>query len=335
MPEPLDQLGRGLRDLRLSVIDRCNLRCTYCMPKEVYGQDFAFMPTGWLLSFDDIERVVTAFLELGVEKIRLTGGEPLLRPKLPELVRRLRALSSTLDIAMTTNGTRLATHAEALAAAGLNRLNISMDALDADVSEAMAGRRLDVERIEAGIRRTQSIGMPVKLNAVIKRGVNECQIVPLAAFARRHGLVLRYIEYMDVGNSNGWHREDVVSGAEVLARLRQHFPLVRSTHREGSEIAFLYRYEDSDSHVGFINSVSQPFCQGCNRARVSAEGKLYTCLFASEGIDLKPWLKQDDRALRDYLGETWRERRDRYSEERFGQKDAPTLPKREMWSLGG
>lgn len=333
---PMDIRGRGLKDLRLSVTDRCNLRCQYCMPRELFGPDFRFLPKSALMSFDEIERLVSAFLKLGVEKIRITGGEPLLRPKLSNLVSRLRALSANCDLALTTNGNRLARSAHELAEAGLNRVNVSIDAVDPEIAEKMAGRPVDFSAIRNGISAARDAGMGLKLNTVIKRGVNECQILPLVEFAREQNVTLRFIEYMDVGESNGWSKGDVVTGAEVQAEIQKHYTLEQNQPRLGSEIASVFKYSDTNAEVGFINSITHPFCGGCVRARVSAEGKLFTCLFASSGFDLRPWLKEEPNArdlLTGKLSKIWNGRKDRHSELR----ETRTMrgKRQEMWALGG
>jgi len=326
----VDRRGRPLRDLRLSVIDRCNLRCQYCLPAELFGDDFKFLPLEELLSFDELTAIARAFVALGVEKIRLTGGEPLLRPKLPALITRLRALDPALDLALTTNGHRLAKLAAPLRDAGLNRVNVSLDALDPRVAEAMAGRKVDPQRVIDAIAAAESVGLGVKLNAVIKRGVNNSEIIPLARLCRERGWTLRFIEYMDVGASNGWSPKDVVSGAEIRGLLE---PLEALAPRSPGDVARVYRYRDGTTEVGFIESISQPFCGGCTRARVSATGELFTCLFATKGQPLKRWLSSGE--LEASLARIWSHRTDRYSESRSGPRTAAQPPPEEMWRLGG
>lgn len=333
---PIDTLGRGLKDLRLSVIDRCNLRCQYCMPSELFGPDFRFLPESSLLSFDQIERLVSTFLELGVEKVRITGGEPLLRPQLHELIARIRSLSVDCDLALTTNGIRLAKSAHKLAEAGLNRVNVSLDAIAPEIAKNMAGRPVSFDLIRDGISAAHEAGLGLKLNAVIKRGVNECQILPLVEFARAQNISLRFIEYMDVGETNDWNKGDVVTGDEILAKIQQRYALEQDKPRQGSEIASVYKYRGTDCEIGFINSISQPFCGGCVRARISAEGKLYTCLFASQGYDLRPWLNNESNAgesITRNLAQIWGKRKDRYSEIRDNETKSGQRP--EMWALGG
>lgn len=335
---PRDRLGRWLRDLRLSVTDHCNLRCQYCLPAELFGPNFRFLPEAKLLSFDELELVADAFIRLGVQKIRLTGGEPLLRRNLAQLVRRLREIPGGVDIALTTNGLHLERQVEALALAGLGRINVSMDALDPQVAACMAGREVDGATVIRGIHEALRLGLPVKVNTVLKRGVNDSEILPLARWCREHGLPLRFIEYMDVGSTNGWQPEDVVRGAETLAELRRHYDLEPVSADYPGEVARRYRYTDGAGEVGFINSVSAPFCGDCTRARVSADGTFYTCLFASKGCDLKPLLRGgplSPEELARWLAERWHTRRDRYSEERGLITKGIQARRPEMWTLGG
>lgn len=331
-----DRRGRMLRDLRLSVIDRCNLRCQYCLPAEVFGDDFRFRALDELLSFEQMARLVDAFVALGVEKIRLTGGEPLLRPGMPDFIALLRQAHTAVDLALTTNGLRLAPMAETLKAAGLDRVNISLDAIDPEVAGVMAGRNFAPQSILEAARIAQAAGLGVKLNTVIKRGVNESEILPLAEAARELGVTLRYIEFMDVGNSNGWRREDVVTGAEIREQLSVFGELEPVPASTIGEVARRYRYCDSGLEVGFIESVSAPFCGDCTRARVSATGELFTCLFAHCGIDLKPLLT-DEETLPPALARIWASRHDRYSELRAQMPHAgqPGQAPEEMWRLGG
>jgi len=322
-----DKRGRLLRDLRLSVIDRCNLRCQYCLPAERFGEDFRFRALRELLDFDALTAVARAFVALGVKKIRLTGGEPLLRPRLPELIARLRRLGAGIDLALTTNGGRLAAMAGELRAAGLDRVNVSLDALDPAVAAAMAGRAHSPAKVIDAVQAAEEAGLGVKLNAVVKRGVNDSEIQPLARLARERGWTLRFIEYMDVGASNGWRERDVVTGAEIRAQLD---PLEPLPPQSPGDVARRYRYADGSGEVGFIESISAPFCGGCTRARVSAVGELFTCLFAAHGQDLKPWLAAGELETR--LAQIWSRRTDRYSEER-GQR--PRATPEEMWHLGG
>ncbi|MBC7980182.1 MAG: GTP 3',8-cyclase MoaA [Armatimonadetes bacterium] len=328
-----DRLGRGLRDLRISVTDRCNFRCRYCMPVEVFGPGYAFMPQADLLSFEELVRVVRVLVPMGVEKVRLTGGEPLLRRGLADLVAMIAALEGVKDLAMTTNGVLLAHHAEELALAGMNRVTVSLDALNGDIFARMNGTGAKVERVIAGIMAAKNFGLAVKVNAVIQRGVNDGEIIPLAKWARETNVDLRFIEYMDVGETNGWELAEVLSGAEILHRLSSEFQLVSTQPAYRGEVAVNWRHSDSDNRIGIITSVSAPFCQDCQRLRVSADGKLFTCLFAENGHDIRPILRSDagDEILKQAIEGIWRVREDRYSELR----GKVALKKAEMSYLGG
>ena len=330
---PMDLLGRGLRDLRISVTDRCNFRCRYCMPVEVFGPGYAFMPKEELLSFEEIVTLTTALAPLGVGKIRLTGGEPLLRRGLDDLIAMLAAVEGVKDIAITTNGILLAHHAEALALAGLSRVTVSLDALDPVIFAKMNGVGAKVERVLAGISSAQAFGLPVKVNAVIQRGVNEGEILPLARWARSVGVDLRYIEYMDVGETNGWKLDEVVSGDEILSILATEYPLVPRDPAYRGEVAAHWAHADGAGEVGLIRSVTKPFCRDCQRLRLSADGKVFTCLFAADGHDLRGILRSgaDPAVLRETVRSIWSTRADRYSEER-GKVERP---KAEMSYLGG
>jgi cyclic pyranopterin phosphate synthase len=332
MQQLVDRLGRGLRDLRISVTDRCNFRCRYCMPAEVFGPGYAFLPKDELLSFEEIERLVRMVAPLGISKIRLTGGEPLLRRGIEDLVAMLASIQGIDDIAMTTNGILLGHHAEALALAGLNRVTVSLDAMDPEIFAKMNGTGAKVERVLAGIEAAKVFGLPVKVNAVIQRGVNESEILPLARWAKTAGVDLRFIEYMDVGETNGWMMDQVVSGDEILKILEGEFPLVPRDAAYRGEVAVHWRHEDG-REIGLIRSVTKPFCRDCQRMRISADGKMFTCLFAAEGFDLKGLLRggADERLVRETVGGIWGTREDRYSEER-GQV---AKPKAEMSYLGG
>ena len=331
---PVDTLGRPVRDLRISVTDRCNFRCTYCMPKTVFGQDYRFMDRKELLTFEELERVVRIFAELGVEKIRLTGGEPLLRKELETLVGRLDAIDG-LDLTLTTNASLLARKAEALRAAGLDRVNVSLDSLDDATFRAMNDVDFPVTRVLEGIDAAAAVGLPVKVNAVVKRRVNDGGIVEMARHFRGTGHSLRFIEYMDVGATNGWRLDDVVPAAEIVERIGAVFPLEPVDAAYRGEVAQRFRYRDAAGEVGVIASVTQPFCGDCTRARISAEGKLYTCLFAVRGTDLRALLRggASDDDLRDAIAGVWARRSDRYSELRTEQTS--TLPRIEMSYIGG
>jgi cyclic pyranopterin phosphate synthase len=328
-----DLLGRGLRDLRISVTDRCNFRCRYCMPVEVFGPGYAFMEREELLTFEEIVSLVRSLVPLGIGKIRLTGGEPLLRRGLEDLVAMLAAVDGVKDIAITTNGVLLAHHAEALALAGLSRATVSLDALDPVIFAKMNGVGAKVERVLAGISSAQAFGLPVKVNAVIQRGVNEGEILPLARWAKSTGVDLRYIEYMDVGETNGWKLDEVVSGDEILSILASEFPLVPRDPAYRGEVAAHWSHGDGAGEIGLIRSVTKPFCRDCQRLRLSADGKIFTCLFAAEGHDLRGILRSgmDPAVLAETVRSIWQVRADRYSEER-GQIGRP---KAEMSYLGG
>jgi cyclic pyranopterin phosphate synthase len=330
-----DTLNRPLRDLRISVTDRCNFRCVYCMPKEVFGRDYQFMQRSELLSFEEIERLARIFAELGVQKIRITGGEPLLRRDLEHLIARLANVDG-LDLTLTTNGALLPQKAGALAAAGLRRITVSLDSLDDGVFSAMNDVDFPVQRVLEGIEAAAAAGLPVKVNAVVKRGLNEAEIVPLARHFRHTGHVLRFIEYMDVGATNGWRLDDVVPAAEILATIDSEYPLepVESDYR--GEVARRYRYADGAGEIGVIASVTKPFCGDCTRARISAEGRLYTCLFAIRGHDLRALVRSgvSDDEIRETLGSIWNSRSDRYSELR-SERTAGLRPKVEMSYIGG
>jgi len=332
-PLPRDRHGRPLRDLRLSVIDACNFRCPYCMPADKvpasHGMDAAAR-----LSFDEIERLVRGFARLGVAKLRLTGGEPLLRRGLPDLVRRLAALPGIEDLALTTNGALLATQARALREAGLHRLTVSLDALDPAVFRALSGGRGDVGRVLHGLEAAADAGFPrPKLNCVVQRGVNDGEVEPLVAFARDRGHVLRFIEYMDVGTCNGWRRDRVVPSAELRDRIHARWPLRPLDPNYRGEVAARYAFADGGGEIGFVGSVTTPFCGDCHRARVSADGTLYTCLFAGQGTPLRPWLAHGEQAFVDRVAGLWEARGDRYSEQR-GR--AGTASRRvEMYLVGG
>ncbi|WP_161786946.1 GTP 3',8-cyclase MoaA [Noviluteimonas dokdonensis] len=332
-PLPVDALGRPLRDLRLSVIDACNFRCPYCMPADRIPDDHGLDAAG-RLSFDEMETLVRAFVRLGVRKVRLTGGEPLLRKGLPDLVRRLARIDGLEDLALTTNGSLLATQARALRDAGLHRITVSLDALSPAMFAAMSGGRGRIDDVLAGIEAAHAAGFaPIKLNCVVQRGVNESEVLPLAQYAREHGHVLRFIEYMDVGTCNGWRRENVVPSAELRDRLHARWPLRALDRNYRGEVAARYAYEDGTGEIGFVSSVTVPFCGDCHRARVSADGTLYTCLFAGDGQPLRAFVRQGEDALADAVSQAWAGRADRYSEVR----GAATASRRhvEMYLVGG
>jgi cyclic pyranopterin phosphate synthase len=331
-----DTLGRPVRDLRISVTDRCNFRCTYCMPKEVFSRDHEFLARDLLLAFEEIERVARAFVGLGVRKLRLTGGEPLLRRGVEDLVAMLTAIPGVEDLTLTTNGALLARKAEALARAGLNRVTVSLDSLDDEVFMAMNDVGFPVRGVLEGIEAASAAGLsPVKVNMVVKRGVNDESIVDMAGFFRGSGHVVRFIEYMDVGTTNGWRLDQVVPALEVVERINAVYPLEPVGPAYRGEVARRYRYRDGQGEIGVISSVTQPFCGDCSRARLSAEGMLYTCLFATGGIDLRAVLRggAGDDALLDVIGAVWSGRTDRYSEIRSAE--TAFLRRVEMSYIGG
>jgi cyclic pyranopterin phosphate synthase len=331
--EPVDRLARPLRDLRLSVIEACNFRCPYCMPADRVPDDYGFDAAS-RLSFDEIETLVRGFVRLGVSKLRLTGGEPLLRRNLPELVARLAAIEGLADIALTTNGSLLARHAQALRTAGLGRITVSLDAIDPQVFAAMSGGRGEIGEVLAGIDAAREAGFaPIKLNCVVQRGVNDDQVLPLLDYARGRGHVLRFIEFMDVGTCNGWRREGVVPSAELRDRIHARWPLRSLDPNYRGEVASRYAFVEGAGEVGFVSSVTEPFCGNCHRARVSADGALYTCLFAGEGRNLRPLLAQGERALTEHVAQLWERRSDRYSELR--SEATPLRKKVEMFLVGG
>jgi cyclic pyranopterin phosphate synthase len=333
--EPIaDRLGRPLETLRISITDRCNFRCVYCMPKEVFGRDYSFLERAALLSFEEITRVARLFKELGVRKIRITGGEPLVRRDVERLVAELHELGG-LELALTTNGTLLPQKAQALADAGLDRVTVSLDSVDDAQFRALNDVDFPVERVLEGIDAAAAAGLPVKINAVVKRGSNDGGIVALAERFRGTGHTLRFIEYMDVGHTNGWRLDDVVSADEIVARLAERWPLEPADAERPDDTARRWRYVDGAGEVGVIASVTKPFCGGCSRARLSAEGKLYTCLFGVKGHDLRAPLRlgASDEELSELLRGVWGRRTDRYSELRTaGTAD---LPKVEMSYIGG
>jgi cyclic pyranopterin phosphate synthase len=332
---PTDTLGRPLRDLRISVTDRCNFRCTYCMPKEVFGHDYEFLRRAELLTFEEIERLARIFASHGVEKIRLTGGEPLLRRDLDQLVGMLAAIPG-LDLTLTTNGSLLPQRADALAAAGLGRVTVSLDSLDDEVFRAMNDVDFPVARVLEGIEAAARAGLrPVKVNMVVKRGVNDHSVVPMARRFHGTGHIVRFIEYMDVGHTNGWRLDEVVAAGEIVETIDLELPLEPVEPNYAGEVARRWRYRDGGGEIGVIASVTQPFCGACTRARLSADGKLYTCLFAVRGRDLREPLRNgaSDDELAAAIAGVWERRADRYSELRSAETAA--LPKVEMSFIGG
>jgi len=330
-----DTRGRPLRDLRISITDRCNFRCVYCMPKEVFGKDYQFLDRRELLSFEEIARLARIFSALGVEKIRLTGGEPLVRRNVERLVQMLAGIPG-LDLTLTTNGSLLTQKARALKDAGLQRITVSLDSLDDAVFNAMNDVDFPVARVLEGIDAAAAAGLaPVKINMVVKRGLNDDSIVPMARHFKGSGHILRFIEYMDVGHSNGWRMDDVVPAAEIVARIDRELPLQQAAPNYRGEVANRWRYRDGGGEIGVIASVTQAFCRDCTRARLSAEGSLYTCLFATRGHDLRASLRggASDADIMQKLASVWRARADRYSEIR--SENTVRLQKIEMSYIGG
>ncbi len=339
-PGLLDTRGRALRDLRVSVTDRCNFRCTYCMPAEVFGRDYAFLPHAEVLTYEEMRRLAGISVALGVRKLRITGGEPLVRKGLPELVALLAELRTPdgepVDLTLTTNGSALRPQAAALADAGLQRITVSLDSLDDATFRRMNGVDFPVSRVLDGIDAARVAGLaPIKVNMVVKKGENEASIVPMARWARDEGLILRYIEYMDVGTTNGWRLDDVVTAAEIVAAIDRELPLEPVEPSYRGEVAGRWRYRDGSGEVGVIASVSQPFCGDCTRARLSADGKIYTCLFSASGTDLRGPLRSGatDDDLRAIVEGLWKVRADRYSELRSNATSH--LPRVEMFAVGG
>jgi cyclic pyranopterin phosphate synthase len=311
-----DRLSRALRDLRVSVTDRCNFRCRYCMPREHFGPGFAFLPRDHLLSFEEITRLCAIFAECGAKKIRLTGGEPLLRAELPKLVRMLKSIAGT-ELALTTNGALLAQHARALADSGLDRLTVSLDSLDPDTFQLMNDTDYSVSDVLRGIEAAEQAGFrAIKINTVVRRNTNDHEIETLARHFKGTGHIVRFIEYMDVGTTNGWAAADVVSGSEILERIQRAFSIEAAEPAYSGEVAKRWRYRDGSGEIGVITSITQPFCGACSRARLSADGKLYTCLFSSRGTDLRDALRagKSEAELESLVHSIWTMRDDRYSE---------------------
>jgi len=336
MRDPVDTLGRPLRDLRISVTDRCNLRCGYCMPADVFGPGHDFLPRAEILTFEEITRAVRVMAGLGLHKVRLTGGEPLLRRGLPALIRQLADVAGVGDLALTTNGMLLAGQAEELRRAGLSRVTVSLDALDDGLFGRLAGTRRPVRQVLDGLAAARRAGLGVKVNCVVQRNLNEEEVLPLARFCRQEGYTLRLIEFMDVGNCNGWTPSAVVPAAELRDRLENAFGLVAVAPATRGEVARRYRYADGTGEVGFIASITAPFCRDCNRARLTADGRLVTCLFAAGGADLRSELRggAGDAALAAFVRGVWEGRSDRYSELRDAVRDGGRA-KVEMSYVGG
>ncbi|MGG5736297.1 MULTISPECIES: GTP 3',8-cyclase MoaA [Bacillus cereus group] len=333
----LDKLDRPLKDLRISVTDRCNFRCRYCMPEEIFGRDYSFLSNDKILSFDEIERITRIFVSLGVRKLRITGGEPLLRKDLPKLIQRLNEIDGVEDIGLTTNGSLLKKFAPDLYKAGLSRVTVSLDSLNEERFSYLNGNRSKVKTVLAGIQAAAEVGMKIKMNMVVQKGKNEQDIVQMAEYFKENKHILRFIEYMDVGNYNGWELGEVVSKQEILEMIHKVMPLEKMEANYPGEVATRYRYIGSDEEIGIISSVTDSFCSSCTRARISAEGKLYTCLFTSKGNDLKELLRTGytDEEITDIIRDIWNNRSDRYSEERLTNTSNKTMPKIEMSHIGG
>ena len=330
-----DTFNRPLRDLRISVTDRCNFRCVYCMPKEIFGSDYPYLPHSEVLTFEEIARLARIFVQHGVKKIRLTGGEPLVRKGVPLLVKMLAEIPD-LDLTLTTNGALLARQAQALKDAGLKRVTVSLDSLDDEIFKALNDADFPVAKVIEGMDTAASVGLePIKVNMVVKRGVNESSILPMARFFRERGYILRFIEYMDVGHTNGWRMDDVVPSAEIVKIISAEMPLEPADANYRGEVAERWRYTDGSGEIGVISSVTHAFCRDCNRARISAEGKLYTCLFAVKGHDLKSLMRNGatDDDISQTIARIWGKRDDRYSELR--SENTIDLPKVEMSHIGG
>ncbi|OCA84280.1 cyclic pyranopterin phosphate synthase [Bacillus sp. FJAT-27225] len=331
-----DKLNRPLRDLRISVIDRCNFRCQYCMPADKFGPDFVFLPKAALLSYEEIERLANIFVSLGVEKIRLTGGEPLLRMDLPILVEKLSKIEGLSDIGLTTNGVLLPKFAEQLKAAGLKRVNVSLDSLDDKLFGEINGRNVGTKPVLDGIAAARKAGLGVKVNMVVKKGLNDQEIIPMAEYCKNNGLQLRYIEFMDVGSTNGWKMDDVVTKKQIYEMLCEKYELEPVDPAYFGEVAKLYRYKGTDMEVGFITSVSESFCSSCTRSRLSANGQIFTCLFNGNGHDLRNFMRNGatDEEIAERVTSIWNGRADRYSDERT-EESAATRKKIEMSYIGG
>lgn len=334
-----DQYQRPLRDLRMSVTDRCNFRCRYCMPPEIFGLDHQFLPQDQLLDFDEMFRLARIFAGMGVRKIRITGGEPLLRPNLHQLIGKLIEIEGIEDIAITTNGVLLPKQAEQLKAAGLRRVNVSLDSLDDERFGYMNGRGIGVQTVLAGIAAAERAGLQIKINMVVQRGVNDQDIIPMASYFRETNHILRFIEYMDVGNTNGWKMDKVVSKQEILQMINEVMPLEPIPENYSGEVADRFRYKGTTKEIGIISSVSDAFCSTCTRARLSAEGQFYTCLFATKGYDLRTHLRSgaSDQEIEEMMKGLWGLRTDRYSEERHEimERNMKRNNKIEMSYIGG
>ncbi|GGI17805.1 GTP 3',8-cyclase MoaA [Gottfriedia solisilvae] len=334
----LDKHQRPLQDLRISVTDRCNFRCRYCMPEEVFGPDYTFLPKDKILSFEEIERLTRIFVSLGVRKLRITGGEPLLRRDLPVLIERLNKIEGVEDIGLTTNGSLLKKFAKDLYKAGLTRVTVSLDSLEEERFAYLNGNRSNVKTVLEGIQAAADVGLKVKINMVVQKGKNEQDIIPMAQYFKEKKHILRFIEFMDVGNYNGWRLDEVISKQTIIDMINEIMPLESKEANYLGEVATRYSYKDSDDEVGIISSVTDSFCSTCTRARISAEGSLYTCLFATKGYDLRELIRSDqtDKEIETYIQSIWSNRTDRYSDERLSHtKNHKLTQKIEMSHIGG
>ncbi|MEH7483314.1 GTP 3',8-cyclase MoaA [Neobacillus drentensis] len=331
-----DKLNRPLHDLRISVIDRCNFRCQYCMPADQFGPDFEFLPKSALLSYEEIERIAKIFVSLGVEKIRLTGGEPLLRRDMPILVKKLSAIEGLFDIGLTTNGVLLPKFAKDLKEAGLKRVNVSLDTLNDELFGQINGRGVGTGPVLEGIEAAKQAGLGVKINMVVKKGLNDTEIIPMAEYCKENSLELRYIEFMDVGSTNGWKMDDVITKKQIYYLLKEQFDLEPVDPAYYGEVAKVYRYKDKDVNVGFITSVSESFCSSCTRSRLSANGQIFTCLFNGNGHDIRNFMRNgaSDEEIRERVSAIWNGRDDRYSDERTAETHK-NRKKIEMSYIGG
>ena len=334
-----DTMGRSMRDLRISVTDRCNFRCPYCMPAEIYGEAYEFLPRGEILTFEEIARLTRLFSEFGVSKARITGGEPLLRTDLPELISQIASIDGITDVTLTTNGYLLAQQAQDLKDAGLHRITVSLDSVDDEVFKRMNGRGFGTRRVLHAIERAAEVGLaPIKINAVVQRGINDHTVVDLARHFKGTGHIVRYIEYMDVGNRNGWKLDEVVSAEEIISRIDAEMPLEPAPSNYSGEVAERYLYRDGSGEIGVIASVTRPFCGACTRLRLSTDGQIFTCLFATRGTSLRDPMRDGatDQDLRHLIASIWTRRTDRYSEERAAATpDMPRSTKVEMYQIGG
>ena len=335
----IDTMGRSMRDLRISVTDRCNFRCPYCMPAEIFGEAYEFLPRGEILTFEEITRLTRLFSEFGVSKARITGGEPLLRTDLPELISQVTAIDGITDVTLTTNGYLLAQQAQGLKDAGLHRITVSLDSIDDEVFKQMNGRGFGARRVLHAIDSAAEVGLaPIKINAVVQRGVNDHTIVDLARHFKGTGHIVRFIEYMDVGNRNGWKLDEVFSAEEIIALIDAEMPLEPAPSNYSGEVAERYLYRDGSGEIGVIASVTRPFCGACTRLRLSTDGQIFTCLFATRGTSLRDPMRDGatDEELRNIITGIWTRRSDRYSEERFAATpDMPRPAKVEMYQIGG